>query len=121
VSALPFSERTTSSVAVFACIFIASPQGAQSLSPSVPLLSALALEYAQLTNIYPTLIHQDVANQQVKLQAAITSAIAIVTSLVTTLLNMTATGDNLFVLEHYQIVATNALTNLKAALVVGTE
>ena len=118
---IPFSRRTTASTAVFSCIFIASPQGAQTLSPSVPNLSALALEYAQLVNLYPQLIHQDVANQQTVLTAAITSAITIVTALSATLQSMTATGDAAFILNGFRIVAANALTNLNAALAAGTE
>lgn len=118
---IPFSRRTTASVAVFACIFIASPQGIQAqIALSVPTISALALSYGQLTNLYPTLIHQDVANQKAVLDVAITSAVSIVSALKTTLGTITAlTGDQQFQLQHVQIVVADALTNLENALAAG--
>lgn len=109
----PFSLRTTSVVAVFACIFIASPQGASLLTTNVATISALALYYGQLTNVYPLLLHQDTANNRSDLYAAIASAEATVQLLNGVVAGMIAAGDNGFVLRSMQIVTANALASLK--------
>jgi hypothetical protein len=111
---IPFSTRTTSAAAVFACIFIASPQGAPKLTTYATYLGALQIEYSMLINIYPVLIHQDTANNQADLYAAIAKAVAIVQSLNTTLDAIVATGDAGIVLAGMQQVAAHALTNLLA-------
>lgn len=105
----------TSTAAVFACIFIASPQGAQKLSTTVSNTSALATQYAQLTNVYPSLINQDFANRQTPLYAAIATAVTTVTNLIATLASIVASGDSGFILRGMQVVASNALTALKNA------
>lgn len=117
VSGIPFSQRTTAAVAVFACIFIASPQGAQGLrGVTVAQISALALEYGQLINLYPSLITQDVANQQSVLNAEIASAITIIGNLSTTLAGMTAsTPDSQVILAGWQSIVANMLVQVKAA------
>lgn len=110
---LPFSLRTVSVTAVFACIFIASPQGATTLTKNPATVGALALSYAQLTNIYPVLCHQDTANNQADLYAAIAVAATAVSGLNTILAGLTAIGDAGFILQGMQIVAANALTSLQ--------
>lgn len=110
---LPFSQRTTAATATFACIFIASPQGAPKLTTNPTTLGALQLEYAQLLNIYPELIHQPTANNQADLYAAIAQALIIVDQLSATLDAMAATGDAALVLEQMQNVAAHAVTSLQ--------
>jgi hypothetical protein len=109
---LPFSKRLTASAAVFACIGITSPQGAPRLTSNVPILVALQLEYSQLINIYPVLIHQDTANNRADLYAAIAKATTTVENLNTTIESMMAVGDAGFQLRDMQIVVANALTAL---------
>ena len=111
---LPFSKRTTSTVSVFACLFVASPAGAPTLTTSVSTKIALQLSYSQLVNIYPVLIHQDTANNRADLYAAINKAAGIVDNLHTTVQAMTATGDNAFLLSEMQIVVANALVALQS-------
>ena len=112
---LPFSKRTTASVAVFACLFIASPQGAQMLSETVNTKVSLQLSYSQLINVYPQLIHQDTANNAADLQAAINTSVTILTNLKATLDAMMETGDQSFVLAHMQQVVTGGLAQGKEA------
>lgn len=111
---IPFSRRTTAAVSVFACIFIASPTGAQTLTSSVPTITALQLEYSQLINEYPLLIHQDTANNQADLYAAIAKAETTVSNLHDTIQAITATSDNAFVLAGMQEVVAHALASLQA-------
>lgn len=118
---LPFSRRTTAATATFACIFIASPQGAQTLTPVPTTLAALQLEYAQLINVYPQLIHQDTANNETDLNAAIASAETIVAALNATIDAMMASGDASFTLASMQLVAAHALVNLKNAQNTGDD
>lgn len=113
---LQFSRRTTAATAVFACIFIASPmQGAGQFTKNPATLGALQLEYAQLINVYPLLIHQDTANNQADLYAAIAQAITAVAALNGTIDGMMAAGDNKVVLTGMQVVVAQALTTLQAA------
>jgi hypothetical protein len=110
---LPFSARTVAAVSVFPCIFVASPQGARRLTCNVATVSSLALAYAQLTAVYPQIIHQDTENNRADLYAAIATAIATLCALNTTLQGMTASGDAAFVLADMQIVVANALAALQ--------
>lgn len=114
---IPFSKRTTVAVAVFACIGIASPQGPiQKIASdelNVPILTALQLEYAQLINIYPLLIHQDTANNQADLYSAIDKAAVTVANLNATIDSMMASSDAGVVLADNQIVVANALTAIR--------
>ena len=110
---LPFSKRTTAAVSLFPTIFIASPQGAQRLAGDAATVAALALAYAQLTAVYPILIHQDTANNRADLYAAIKTAISTLCALNSTLQGMTASGDAAFVLADWQIVVANALAALQ--------
>jgi hypothetical protein len=110
---LSFSKRLTASAAVFPCIFIASPQGAQMFSQTVATTSALALEYAELTNVYPLLRQQDVPNQQEVLYANIATATTIVAALNTTIQTIMAQSTAGFVIRGMQIVVANALASLK--------
>ncbi len=116
---LPFSKRATSAVAVFACIGIASPQGAAALTnqngslvATPTQLGAIWLVYAQLVGIYQQLLHQDVANQKSVLNAIVAQAVTVVGTLNTTLDAMTATGDAKFLLVGMQEVTANALAAL---------
>jgi len=109
---LPFSKRMTAAAAVFACLAIASPRGAQQLTTIPATIAALALSYAQLIKIYPALIHQDTANNLVDLYAAIGLAVIAVGALNTTLQAMSASGDAGVQLRQMQIVVANALSTL---------
>lgn len=113
--AIPFSKRLTASVAVFACLFIASPQGAQTFAfGNGVIIGALQLDYAQLHKVYHILRHQDVSEQQTVLYAAIAEAETTVASLNATIDSLMETGDAGFVLRGMQIVTANALASLKA-------
>ena len=111
---LPFSRRTTAAVSVFACIFVASPTGAQTLTSNVSTITALQLEYSQLINVYPLLIHQDTANNAADLDAAIAQAETVVASLHATIDGMMASGDAFYVLQGMQEVVAHALASLQA-------
>jgi hypothetical protein len=114
---LPFSRRQTASVAVFSCIFVASPmQGARQFTSDVPTITALQLDYAQLLSIYPVLIRQDVPNQRAVLYAAIAQAVTIVRSLNTTVAGImgSVTDPNRAQLTVMQGVVNSALASLQA-------
>lgn len=114
---LPFSRRTTTSVAVFSCIFVASPmQGARQFTTDVPSITALQLDYAQLINLYPQLLHQDVANQAAVLDILIAEAITIIGQLNTAVDAVTAlvTDPNRAQLVVMQTIVASALASLKA-------
>src|ERR1700687_3089745 len=90
---LQFSKRLSAAIAVFDCIFIASPQGAQTLTPNGVTIGALQLEYAQLVAIYALLRREPTANNDADLDAAIAQAVTTIGNLKTTINSMTATGD----------------------------
>ena len=113
---LPFSKRTTASVAVFPCILIASHHGAQKFTSTAATIGALQLEYAQLSHAYRKLRHQDTANNRVDLYAAIALAETAVANLNVTISAMTATGDNAVLLQGMQIVVANALTSIQSVI-----
>lgn len=110
---LPFSKRMTASSAVFNCLFIASPQGAQTFAfGNGVVLGALSLEYAQLVVEYQLLRHQDTANNRADLYAVIAQAVTTIGNLNTTIQAMTASGDAGVQLNLMQIVVRNALTSI---------
>jgi hypothetical protein len=102
-------------VAVFNCLFIASPQGAQTFaSGNGTTIGALQLSYAQLVSQYQQLRQQDIPNQEVVLDGLIASAITTVTALQGTIDAMTAaTADGSVILHGMQAVVQAALTNLQ--------
>lgn len=112
---LPFSLRTTAATVVFSCLFIASPmQGAGQFTTNPTLLDAIQLEYAQLLNIYPLLIHQDTVTEQADLYAAIAQAKTVVASLNATVDTiMAATSDTKITLLGMQAVVAHALATLQ--------
>lgn len=111
---LPFSKRLTAAVAVFDCIFIASPQGAQQFAFGNGLiLGPLQSEYAQLNSVYGILRRQDVPSQKTVLYAAINKAVTIVASLNATTQAMTATGDAGIQLAGMKVMVANALATLQ--------
>lgn len=113
---IPFSKRLTASTAIFSCIFVASPmQGARQFTSDVPTITALQLEYAQLINLYPTFIRQDVPNQRAVLYAAIAQAIIIVGSLNTTVASIMAVSNdpNRSQLAVMQGITASALASLQ--------
>jgi hypothetical protein len=113
---LPFTKRTTASVTVFACVFVA--QTAQTLTSSVSQVSALQLSYAQLISIYRQLVHQDVANQAAVLDAIIANALTVVQSLNTTVQAIGTTPATAFELSGIQTITANAVAvmlNVNAA------
>ena len=111
---LPFTQRTTAAVAVFGCILIAAPAGAQQfvVGNAVPTV-ALQLEYAQLLVNYKILREQDIVNQRAVLVAAVADAVIIVGKLNTTLAGMTASGDDGVLLAHMQMVVRAALRQVQ--------
>lgn len=109
---LVFSKRTTAAAAMFPCIFIASPQGAQAITAVVSQVSALSLAYSQLINIYPALIHQDTANNDADLDVQINAAVTAVTSLNTIMQGLTVNFLLHGALAQMQIVVANALQSL---------
>ncbi len=112
---ISFSLRTSTAIAVFSCIFVASPmQGARQFTSDVPTVTALQLRYAELINLYPQLVHQDVANQRVVLYGLIAQALTIVSSLNTTVQGMSATGDQGVQLKIMQGIVQSALASLNA-------
>ena len=111
--ALPFSQRMTASAAVFACIFIAGPLGAQKFTSSGSVIGALQLDYAQLLHLFHQLRHQDVSNQAIVLADVVSMAVTTVTNLNATIDALMSSGDGGFLLQGMKIIAANALTNLK--------
>jgi hypothetical protein len=111
---LPFTQRTTAAVAVFAAIQIAAPAGAQQfvVGNAVPT-AALQLEYSQLLANYTILRQQDIVNQRAVLVAAVADAVIIVGNLNTTLAGMTASGDEGVLLLHMQNVVRGALKQVQ--------
>jgi len=107
-------------VVVFACIGIASPQGAPALTNTNGSLVAtptqlgqMWLEYAQLVGIYQQLLHQDVPNQRAVLYAIIAQAVTVVGNLKATLNAMSApTGDASFLLAGMREVVAQAAQTL---------
>jgi hypothetical protein len=111
---LPFSKRMTSAAAVFDCIFIASPQGAQVFAfGNASIIGPLQLEYAQLNVEYVLLRQQNTVSRQADLYAAIARALTTVQNLNTTLATITATGAAGIVLAGMRTVALNALMTLQ--------
>jgi hypothetical protein len=114
---LPFSKRETASVAVFNCIFIASPDGAQQfVFGDGATIGALQLEYAQLVVAYALLRHQDTANNRVDLYSAIAKALTAVSALNVTIDAIVATGEAGVRLAAMQTVVANALVSLQAVV-----
>jgi hypothetical protein len=110
----PFSLRLTTSICVFNCLFIASPQGAQTfVFGNAAIISALQLEYAQLVTLYMELRQQDIPSQEVVLDGLIASALTTVTALLATLNTIVETGDAGILLRAMQSVVTSAVANLK--------
>ena len=114
---LPFSLRLTTAIAVFNCLFIASPQGAQTFAfGNGATIGSLQLSYAQLVALYQQLRQQDIPNQETVLDGLIASAITTVTTLQSTVDAITAaTPDGSVILQGMQSVVANALASLKAA------
>lgn len=114
---IPFTRRTSTSVAVFAAIFAASPQGAQMYANNTTQLGSLALSYAQLVATYRTLLDQDQANNEVVLDANIATAVTQLTALNATMQSITPTValQDSFTLAHLQLVVYNGLQQATAA------
>jgi hypothetical protein len=111
---LPFTQRTTTAVAVFACILIAAPAGAQQFAfGNDAMITTLKLEYEQLLVNYKILREQDIVNQRAVLVATVASAVLLVGNLNTTLSGMTASGDNGIRLAHMQTVVRGALKQVQ--------
>jgi hypothetical protein len=111
---LPFTQRTSCAVAVFACLGVAAPGTIlRTLTSSVSETIALQLEYGQLFQIYNVLRRQDIVNQRAVLVAAVATALGIVTNLAATVDSMSASGDNASVLAGLQAVVSGALTQIQ--------
>ncbi len=111
---LPFSQRTTAAVAVFACLQIAAPGTIlRTLAADVPTIIALQFSYAKLLDNYGILRRQDIVNQRVILVAAVAAAVDIISSLNATVSGMSANGDNAFVLAGIHSVVAGALTQVR--------
>lgn len=107
---LPFTQRTTTAVALFACIHIAL--NAQKFTANATTLAALQLANTEMNLVYDSLIRQDIPNQQSTLVALISSAQSLIASLVGTLNGMTATGDAGIALAQLQSTAQHALSQV---------
>lgn len=114
---LPFSLRTVTAICVFNCLFIASPQGAQTFAfGNAAIIGPLQLSYAQLVTLYTELRQQDIPNAEVVLDGLIASAITTVLALQSILSAIvTATPDGSVILHGMQTVVANAIANLKQA------
>ena len=114
---IPFSLRTTTAIAVFNCLFIASPQGAQTfVFGNGTTIGSLQLSFAQLVALYQQLRQQDIPNQEVVLDNLIASAITTVATLqITVDAIMATTADGSVILQGMRLVVANALTSLKNA------
>jgi Concanavalin A-like lectin/glucanases superfamily len=79
--------------------------------------ATLQLVYAQLLAVYAVLRHQDTANNQIDLFAAIAQAKTTVATLNTTINSVTASGDALVKLLKMQSVVAQALATLQNIIV----
>jgi hypothetical protein len=116
---LPFSKRTTTAVALFRCIGIASPQGAQMYATSVQK-GQLSDLYPQMLTTYKRLIRQDRRAQAVKLDVEIATALSQVTALngiVQSIVPGSASGVAGIVGNMQQVTASSVqqITNAKNA------
>ena len=113
---LPFSLRATAAVTTFACMSAA--QKAQSLTNLVTgsgTRSSLQTVYYQLYFAYLRLQHQDVVNQKMKLDAAVTAAqtaILALNAIVSTMTPPSPPPDNADALPNIQLAVANAVTTI---------
>lgn len=114
IELLPFTKRTTTSVNVFACLFIA--KNALKLSGvTASQISELHVNHAALFSIYRQVIHQDIANQAIVLAGITMKAQTAIESLATILTSIsTAPGDSAIVLAEFETIVGNAVTTMKA-------
>jgi hypothetical protein len=113
MTALPFSRRATTSIAIFACLFAA--RHAQKLTKDPATLGALNLEHAQLFHLYRQILHQDVANQKTVLDGIIDRAAIAIGALNTTVQAMPTPippSEDQFALSDIKIVVANALVSV---------
>lgn len=111
---LPFSKRLTTATTVFTCFNIA--KNAQAIDTATGVqISNLQLQYAQLTNLYRALLHQDVANQAAVLDSYIIFAQTYINALYTILNGMTQPNPpeyDEFLLTNMQIVVLAAVSTM---------
>ena len=105
---LPFTKRTTTAITVFACMTVAKTAWALP-TLTVPQLTALHLEHADLFSIYKQVIYQDVANQATVLDGLITQAVAAIVALDTTMQAISSSPAIAFDLDELQQVTANAV------------
>jgi hypothetical protein len=112
----PFSLRLTTSICVFNCLFIASPQGApQFVVGNGAVIGSLQLSYAQLVTLYAELRQQDIPSQEVVLDSLISAALTTILTLQSTINAIVETGDAGILLHAMQSVVASAVTSLKNA------
>jgi len=114
MSTLSFSGRASAAFVVFACIGVASQNGAAELQTSATPVQRgqLSAASSQLVAIYHQIIHQDVANPKAVLYGLIALAVTTVGNLLATLNSLTAIGDAFYALQNMQTIAANALAVL---------
>jgi hypothetical protein len=114
---LPFTRRTTTAVTIFACMTVA--YSAWSLPGlTVPQVTALHLDHAELFSIYKQVIHQDVANQESVLDGLISQAATAIIALNITMQGIGSTPTSAFDLADMHLVTANAvyvMINVQAA------
>lgn len=113
---LPFSKRTTCSVTLFTCLFVASPQGAQQIDTVTSAqLGALSLEYATIFSVYRKVCHQDTANQAAVLDTYILQAQTVILQLQATLNGMAQPNPpeyDALLLTHMQLIVNAAVVTI---------
>jgi hypothetical protein len=113
---LPFSKRTTTSVTLSTCLFIASHQGAQRINTVTPLQKgALQLQYSTIFRTLRQVRHQDVANQAAKLDVFILEAQTVIEQLQATLNSITQPNPpefDQFLLTNMQLIVDAAVVTM---------
>ena len=107
---IPFSQRTTSAVDVFVCIFAAHDAMALTAIPSQ--IGALQVEYAALLSLYRQICHQDVANEAAVLAGVIAQIATALGNLNATVQAITPTAQNGVALAKVQTVVANAVASV---------
>lgn len=108
---LPFSKRTTTSVALFRCITVASSQGAQ-MYASPAQKGQLSDLYPQMLSTYKRLIRQDRRNQAAKLDVEITVALSqvmILNGIVQSIVPGSASGVAAIVAQMQEVTAQSVV------------
>jgi hypothetical protein len=110
---IPFSKRLTASNALTRCMFAC--REAQRLSSNIVVTNDLQYLHAEMFSVLRRLRHQDVPDQSARLDAAITSAVALVSTLngiVQAMPQLTPAPENMNSLSNVQTVVSGTLAAL---------